>query len=183
MLPPPNHDNLLTPDSDADLLPMDVDPVDMAPDEHIQLAPFDRTVTTDPPCTPAESNATEGATLPSNQPSTGRSPHVTVKEVPDEGDGLPCNPWVEDFPDAVASVTDFAETYFEGITCLKREAGHNPWYPFASEEEWELAEWLSSSSLMQKDIDCYLKLCIVSLGLIRLEPPSLQVSAQLTTFP
>ena len=156
---------------------MDVDPIDMAPDECIQLAPFDHTVTVDPQCTPAKSNATEGAILPSNQPSTGCSPRIMVKEVPDEGDGLPRNPWVEDFPDAVASVTDFAETYFKGITCLKCKAGHNPWYPFASEEEWELAEWLSSSGLMQKDIDRYLKLRIVSLGLIRLEPPSLQVSA------
>ena len=34
----------------------------------------------------------------------------------------------------------------------------NIYYPFASESEWELARWLSSGMLSQKDINQYLRL-------------------------
>ncbi|KAI6105053.1 hypothetical protein EDD16DRAFT_1634110 [Pisolithus croceorrhizus] len=34
----------------------------------------------------------------------------------------------------------------------------NVYFPFASKSEWELADWLSSSALSQKDIDTYLHL-------------------------
>ena len=38
----------------------------------------------------------------------------------------------------------------------------NVYYPFASKSEWELARWLSSGALSQKDIDAYLRLQRVS---------------------
>lgn len=34
----------------------------------------------------------------------------------------------------------------------------NVYYPFASESEWELAKWLSSGALSQKEINQYLRL-------------------------
>lgn len=38
----------------------------------------------------------------------------------------------------------------------------NVYYPFASKSEWELANWLSSGALSQKEIDHYLQLQCVS---------------------
>jgi hypothetical protein len=43
----------------------------------------------------------------------------------------------------------------------------NIYYPFASESEWELARWLSSGALSQKDINQYLRLqCVCKLYFI-----------------
>ena len=39
----------------------------------------------------------------------------------------------------------------------------NVYYPFASSSEWELAKWLSSGALSQREIDQYLHLPHVSL--------------------
>ena len=38
----------------------------------------------------------------------------------------------------------------------------NLYYPFASESEWEVANWLSSGALSQNDIDTFLCLQRVS---------------------
>ena len=43
----------------------------------------------------------------------------------------------------------------------------NLYYPFASKSEWELADWLSSGALSQKDINAYLRLERVSTLSIR----------------
>nr|VWO99818.1 Beta-lactamase (EC [Ganoderma boninense] len=85
---------------------------------------------------------------------------VTVEEVPDEGDGLPQLPWIEDFLYPAAYVSDFVQTYFEGLHRRKEDTNQVPWFPFASEEEWELAQWLATSGLSQGAIDRFLKLRI-----------------------
>ena len=44
----------------------------------------------------------------------------------------------------------------------------NPFYPFAGKSEWELARFLSQSSLSQGDIDDFLKLSWVRTNFVRL---------------
>ncbi|KAF8219804.1 hypothetical protein L208DRAFT_1546205 [Tricholoma matsutake] len=36
--------------------------------------------------------------------------------------------------------------------------GQEPWFPFPSEDEWELARWLMESAVSQSKIDSFLKL-------------------------
>ncbi|KAJ7883702.1 hypothetical protein B0H14DRAFT_2564777 [Mycena olivaceomarginata] len=76
-------------------------------------------------------------------PTTRKRPRATVEEVEDEDERF-----VEDFPDD-----------------LHAAAGNAPWYPFESEDEWELARWLMTSGLSQKKTDAYLKLNAVREGI------------------
>ncbi|KAJ7689553.1 hypothetical protein B0H17DRAFT_872490, partial [Mycena rosella] len=50
------------------------------------------------------------------------------------------------------------KTFFETLREQQRDAGRAPWYPFESEDQWELARWLMTSGLSQKKTDSYLKL-------------------------
>lgn len=50
------------------------------------------------------------------------------------------------------------DTYF----AARRDSG-NFHYPFASQDEWGLAHWLTSSSLPQSEVDAFLRLNWVSL--------------------
>ncbi|KAJ7812872.1 hypothetical protein B0H14DRAFT_3112207 [Mycena olivaceomarginata] len=50
------------------------------------------------------------------------------------------------------------KTYFQKLRDEQKDAGNAPWYPFESEDEWELAKWLMTSGLSQKKTDEYLKL-------------------------
>jgi hypothetical protein len=66
--------------------------------------------------------------------------------------------YIEDFagaglPHAERSPTNF-EQHFED----QNKAGDAPWTPFESEDEWELARWLMSSGVSQKQINEFLKL-------------------------
>ena len=109
------------------------------------------------------SNPRDGDNTSNSAPTNPSAGHhrVTVEEVPDEGDGLPRSPWVEDFPSPAAYVSDFVGTYFEGIHRKKEDAKQIPWFPFATEDEWELAQWLATSGLSQGAFDRFLKLRIV----------------------
>lgn len=53
-------------------------------------------------------------------------------------------------------------TVFEEDFQSQRQQGDPPWFPFADEEEWELADWLMTSEISHGDIDKHLKLKIVS---------------------
>lgn len=68
--------------------------------------------------------------------------------------------WVQDFPDKVQAGAAFGpcETQFEECRRQQKGEGHEPWYPFQSEEEWELARWLMTSGLSQSKTDDFLKL-------------------------
>lgn len=46
----------------------------------------------------------------------------------------------------------------------------NPYYPFSSRRDWELAKWLTDSSLTQAEIDTFLKLDRVSRALLPRRP-------------
>lgn len=96
-------------------------------------------------------------------PQQGHHRRATVEEVADEDDGrLPHKPWVEEHPQSAGRTYGRSETYFGQLHREKQAAGEHQWMPFESEEEWELAHWLMTSGLAQKDIDRYLKLKIVS---------------------
>ncbi|KAJ6571038.1 hypothetical protein B0H10DRAFT_1669279, partial [Mycena sp. CBHHK59/15] len=47
---------------------------------------------------------------------------------------------------------------FQALRDKQKAEGNPPWYPFESEDEWELAQWLMTSGLSQKKRDDYLKL-------------------------
>ncbi|KAJ7797991.1 hypothetical protein B0H14DRAFT_3114235 [Mycena olivaceomarginata] len=94
--------------------------------------------------------------VPDPDPKAGKRRRATVEEVEDEEDER----YVEDFP-AEMDAGEWRErckTYFQKLRDEQKDAGNAPWYPFESEDEWELAKWLMTSGLSQKKTDEYLKL-------------------------
>lgn len=102
------------------------------------------------PAEPAAAAAAVNDTVP-----TKRS-RVTIEEVPDEEDER----FTEDFPEQfqAGAVFDQCKTSFEKLRAEQKEAERQPWYPFESKEEWELAQWLMTSGLSHSKIDACLKL-------------------------
>ncbi|KAJ6540666.1 hypothetical protein B0H19DRAFT_959211 [Mycena capillaripes] len=101
-------------------------------------------------------NSPAGSPLPAEpEPATRKRPRATVEEVEDEDEWF-----VDDFPDDIdaGAPLDQCKTFFENLREEQRAAGNAPWYPFESEDEWELARWLMTSGLSQKKTDAYLKL-------------------------
>jgi hypothetical protein len=68
---------------------------------------------------------------------------------------------IEKFPHPVASKLYKGKTRFSEFS-LKQKSYNNIWYPYETEEEWDLAKLLAKSHMSQKDIDSLLKLSIVS---------------------
>ncbi|KAJ7495743.1 hypothetical protein B0H11DRAFT_1910488 [Mycena galericulata] len=91
-----------------------------------------------------------------------KRPRATVEEVEDED-----SRWVQDFPDDMEAGVPLGkcQTCFEKLREQQTEGGHAPWYPFESEDEWDLARWLMTSGLSQKKTDEYLKLKSVREGI------------------
>jgi hypothetical protein len=50
------------------------------------------------------------------------------------------------------------KTQFEILRERQKAEGQEPWFPFPSEDEWELARWLVESAASQSKIDSFLKL-------------------------
>ena len=50
------------------------------------------------------------------------------------------------------------KTQFEILREKQKVEGLEPWFPFPSEDEWELARWLVESGASQSKIDSFLKL-------------------------
>lgn len=72
--------------------------------------------------------------------------------------------WVEDYPTAAGTPInqDKIRTSFEVRTAENEKEGKMPWYPFESQEEWELGRWLMTSGVSQSKINSFLKLDMVS---------------------
>lgn len=72
--------------------------------------------------------------------------------------------FVEPFPADAASGLGLrkAKTPFEDRLEVQESKGNDPWEPFTSREEWELAEWLLKN-VGQKSTNEFLKLHIVCL--------------------
>ncbi|KAJ6527883.1 hypothetical protein DFH09DRAFT_935537 [Mycena vulgaris] len=100
------------------------------------------------------------ATLPPEIPpkAAGKRRRPTVEEVEDEDAR-----WEQDFPEErrAGAILEECKTQFEKLRESQKAAGQEPWYPFESEEEWELARWLMTSGLSQSKTDDYLKLKMV----------------------
>ena len=73
--------------------------------------------------------------------------------------------FIEDFPTQVGLPHSAHKTQlsdFEHHLDEQKKAGHAPWAPFKTEDEWELARWLMTSGVSQKKINSFLKLNKVS---------------------
>ncbi|KAJ7630322.1 hypothetical protein FB45DRAFT_978715 [Roridomyces roridus] len=83
-----------------------------------------------------------------------------VEEIEDE-DAPGATHWYEDFPKEAGCILeqrDPVETAFEAMRRKQVAAGQGPWFPFASEDDWDLARWLSKSGVSGGNIDEFLKL-------------------------
>jgi hypothetical protein len=69
--------------------------------------------------------------------------------------------WAGQYPSPAGETIGEASTIFEKWQTEQKKCGNSPWYPFSSQDEWELAQWLMKS-VGQTSIDQYLKLPIVS---------------------
>jgi len=106
----------------------------------------------------------DSAPAPSLQQERHR--RATVEDAPDEDDApkLPEGEvWIDDYDeDRQAGATGQpCKTSFEFHRDQQREARLEPWSPFESEDEWELARWLMSAGVSQKKMDTLLKLKLV----------------------
>jgi hypothetical protein len=107
----------------------------------------------------------ESAPLPPPERRRG----VTIEEVPDEDDtrtspaAAESEVWVEDYDEEkqAGATMGACKTSFEFHREQQKEAGVEPWSPFESEDEWELARWLMSAGVSQKKMDTLLKLKMV----------------------
>ncbi|KAF7333704.1 hypothetical protein MVEN_02326700 [Mycena venus] len=110
---------------------------------------------------PHDAPSPEARALPGGT-SPGKRPRATVEEVADEDER-----WEQDFPEDLAAgdILDECKTQFEKLQHKQKTAGRQPWHPFESEDEWELARWLMTSGLSQSKIDEHLKLKVVREGI------------------
>ena len=69
--------------------------------------------------------------------------------------------FVEAYPRPVGIPTGQGKSYFQGLRDMLLREGQGDYSPFANDEEWELAQWLSRR-VGQKAIEEYLNLSIVS---------------------
>jgi hypothetical protein len=88
-----------------------------------------------------------------------------VEEVEDEDDlrhrlNAKSGRFAEVYPCPVGTPVGEGKTKFERLFKEQEKRGESNWAPFASEEEWQLARWLSQR-VGHKAIDEYLKLPIV----------------------
>ncbi|KAJ7199445.1 hypothetical protein GGX14DRAFT_373189 [Mycena pura] len=91
---------------------------------------------------------------------------VTCEEVEDEDDQPDVWESIEFPPEYDAGAYyDECKTEFARMREEREANGQKPWYPFASEEEWELAQWLMTSGISQRKLDKYLKLKAVQSGI------------------
>jgi hypothetical protein len=109
-------------------------------------------------------NAVQDFQVPvTNPPLLPQSQRAHVEDVSDEDDEPSpiFSRYIKPYPRPVGQPLRPGKTKFE-ILKEKQEAGkQQPWAPFESREEWELATWLMKN-VGQKSTDEYLKLPIVS---------------------
>ncbi|KAJ7239445.1 hypothetical protein C8J57DRAFT_1727328 [Mycena rebaudengoi] len=115
----------------------------------------------DPPDHGPELEAPVPNVPPLNPPPAHRG--VSIEEVEDE-DAPGAARWIEDCDfgslpaGCVLEQRHPVDTVFEAIRRKQEEEGLPPWAPFESEEDWDLARWLSKSGVSGGNIDEFLKL-------------------------
>jgi hypothetical protein len=70
--------------------------------------------------------------------------------------------WIENYPEPAGNTHGQDLSKFESLRKEQISEGSAPWFPFESEDEWELGRWLMTSGISQKKIDSFLKLHKVS---------------------
>ena len=86
---------------------------------------------------------------------------VKIEEVEDEDDPHKSPQYCRSYPGLVAQTLGIRKTPFEKLQEAQAALGESEWALFASQEEWDLAQWLMKS-VRQNSIDEFLKLPIVS---------------------
>ena len=115
---------------------------------------------------PFEPPSTSLAPEKSPTPDNHKRQQTEVEEVEDDPSNDPISIydprslWAQAFAqDAEAGkMLCPCQTKFEAYCEQQKAAKQEPWAPFGSEEEWELARWLMESGASQKKIDSFLKL-------------------------
>ncbi|KAJ7574917.1 hypothetical protein C8J56DRAFT_802318 [Mycena floridula] len=103
----------------------------------------------------------------SDTEQTGKRPRSTsIEEVPDDDSNDPVSVydpryvWRQAFPEEARAGEALrpCQTVFEDFREEQKKHGDEPWAPFKSEEDWELARWLMESGASQTKINSFLKL-------------------------
>ncbi|KAJ7170292.1 hypothetical protein C8R43DRAFT_1120723 [Mycena crocata] len=123
---------------------------------------LDEDMSVDPPIPSQSNDAQPKIDAPAEIPARSKRPRATVEEVEDKDDG-----WTQDFPEdqRAGAILEECCTQFEKIREGQKDAKQEPWYPFESQDEWELAQWLMTSGLSQAKREEYLKLKAVREGI------------------
>ncbi|KAJ7060890.1 hypothetical protein C8F01DRAFT_988007 [Mycena amicta] len=104
-------------------------------------------------------------------PASNLDRRASVKEIEDEEDedlDVPgSSRWSEDYPEPAGCKLDDGakgKTAFEAFREQQIELGLEPWAPFDSEADWELARWLVESGVSRTKMDEFLKLAKIKHG-------------------
>ncbi|KAJ3864827.1 hypothetical protein EV359DRAFT_72791 [Lentinula novae-zelandiae] len=95
--------------------------------------------------------------------STSYGKHAYVEEVDDDPIDDPVSTydprWIyeESYPRPAGTPVRPCQTSFEIYREQQKTDGSEPWEPFQSQDEWELARWLMESGASQTKIDSFLK--------------------------
>ncbi|KZP20961.1 hypothetical protein FIBSPDRAFT_1021562 [Athelia psychrophila] len=112
-----------------------------------------------PPNLPSPDHDTFGFEDDEPEPVSKRA---RVEEVEDEQAPpiLGREPFVEPYPEEkeAGKIYGRARTNFEEIRVKQQSEGKEPWAPFESEAEWEVARWMMRSGISQRETESFLKL-------------------------
>ncbi|PPQ76233.1 hypothetical protein CVT24_009444 [Panaeolus cyanescens] len=72
--------------------------------------------------------------------------------------------WVQEWPGEAGTAYAKGRCAFERYRRLQEQYSDSPWFPFESQEEWELAWWIISSGISQKKTDELLRLRAIRQG-------------------
>ncbi|KAF7333807.1 hypothetical protein MVEN_02337600 [Mycena venus] len=122
----------------------------------------DQSMDLDPP---GDYLATNSA--PADEPAVPTPPRTVIIEVEDE-DAPGAKRWFEDYPRPAGCVLqpkrNVIETVFQAIRNKQAAVGLAPWAPFDSEDDWDLARWLSKAGISGGNINEFLKLKKIKAG-------------------
>src|ERR1700679_1149001 len=107
---------------------------------------------------PLDPNPVNDFLMDENNPPPGPNPINETEVVEDEEEYR----WIETYPEPAGNTHGQDLSKFESLRKVQISEGSAPWFPFESEDEWELGRWLMTSGISQKKINSFLKLHKVS---------------------
>ncbi|KAJ3859983.1 hypothetical protein EV359DRAFT_75404 [Lentinula novae-zelandiae] len=98
--------------------------------------------------------------IPAAQNNGQDQKHANVEEVDDDPSSTYDPKWIyeESYPRPAGTPVRPCQTSFEIYREQQKADGSEPWEPFQSQDEWELACWLMESGASQTKIDSFLRL-------------------------